>query len=43
MELFYDKRISVYNKGKKITVKTFNQIKKYLDRMDQNKYSESLL
>ena len=40
MELFYDKRISVYNKGRKITVKTFKQIKKYLDRMDQNKYTE---
>ena len=40
MELFYDKRISVYNKGRKITVKAFTQIKKYLDRMDQNEYSE---
>lgn len=31
MELFYDKRISVYDKGQKVNVKIFDKIKKIFE------------
>ena len=43
MELLYDKRISVYNKGGKIQVNTFDKIKNILDRMDQKVYTEVII
>jgi hypothetical protein len=43
MKVIYDKRISVYNKGKELNVFSFGKVKKLLDRMDQETYTEIII
>jgi hypothetical protein len=43
MKVFYDKRVSVYDKVKEINVFSFSKVKKLLDRMDQETYTEIVI
>jgi hypothetical protein len=43
MKIIFDKLISVYDKGKEINVFSFSKVRKLLDRLDQETYTEIII